>query len=676
MNIMGIEDLDSQNLNTYRPIVIWGTRTAAEICYKVLQKRKMDIAAVGENNAKHWGKKFHGITVLSAEQISAIYHDALIVIGSFRYDITEAIIKGLQQINQEFAFLRFGQIEYIYETECVQRVISNKEKYLSIINNIYKDRECPWNRRTNQYVISEYCYAISDSEADDIKKVLEDVYGIKALYLTVSVDRLNIVVPMLERLTEYENIGHIILVLDRIRAADKETLNGLSGKLFYIICGEEAAAPDTQWRDEEVLCPIEFRELPEELFIDNAVSQKDRVTEETIVQSVMHFVGEDVKQGEPTCKKTKPVHIVQLFNGLANQMLMYLFGRFVEEESGGIVIFDDTILNLDVYDEDENMRRMCQWNKAMSVEEVRDMVAQTREKNSFYQFKRAEIAEVLDIPIRLLSDYFEEEVWRKYLNLIKEKHSRKYAQCFPLGHVLSEAGIDCTIVRDSLMPDEFLAAGHCLNLDTYIFSRPYGHDSVAEYMLHNAKTIYYMGIWATGREKDWLYSNRDWVRKQIDFRVELCDENQAYAIRIQDSDSVVIHIRRGDFVCGRMSADIAYFKKAIRATEKMEDYKDKRYFIFSDDLEWCQSNETPLGIDGIKDRTIYVSGNTGRSSYIDMYLMSLGKISIPTPGSSFGYVAVLVSKTMEKLVDVPRYLYHSQHGIDDAPQFIDLRKVR
>ena len=56
---------------------------------------------------------------------------------------------------------------------------------------------------------------------------------------------------------------------------------------------------------------------------------------------------------------------------------------------------------------------------------------------------------------------------------------------------------------------------------------------------------------------------------------------------------------------------------------------------------------------------------------MDMYLMSLGKVSIPTPGSSFSYVAMLISETMERCVDIPQYLYNLQYGIE-IPEFLDL----
>ena len=52
--------------------------------------------------------------------------------------------------------------------------------------------------------------------------------------------------------------------------------------------------------------------------------------------------------------------------------------------------------------------------------------------------------------------------------------------------------------------------------------------------------------------------------------------------------------------------------------------------------------------------------------------MSLGKAIIPTPGSSFSYVAMLVSKSIEKCIDVPRYLYDLDHGETHIPVVIDV----
>lgn len=130
----------------------------------------------------------------------------------------------------------------------------------------------------------------------------------------------------------------------------------------------------------------------------------------------MSYVGKKREDGlKQNNLSKKPVCMVQLFNGLANQMLMYLFGRFLEQESDQVVIFDDSVLSLDIAYEEENINRIRKWNKVLSYNEVEKGVSITKEKNSFYKFCRAEVAEVFDIPIRLLSDYFDKDTWGIYL---------------------------------------------------------------------------------------------------------------------------------------------------------------------------------------------------------------------------------------------------------------------
>ena len=650
------------NLHTSIPVVIWGTKTAAEICYRTLRKKNISIAAVGDNNAQQWGKKFNGITILSAEQIKTLYPNALIVVGSFRYDVSEAIIARLKRINRKFSFYRFEQIEYLYETECQQRRINDKGRYWHILHNIYREEERYWNRITDRNVISEYRYIMCEDWHGDIKSLLAEVYGIKTLYLIFGADRRNLIPSAVNELTKYGNIGHIIPVLDTLHIEEGEILKALNGKAFYLICGEEKGTCQAPYT-AECEAPVEYRQLPDELFTDRAIEKETVVTEAEIVQSVMDYVeGKKDERKDAAHQDSRPVHIIQIFNGLANQMLMYLFGRFLEQESDRAVIFDDTILALDVLDKEENVRRISKWNRARSLDEVRKIVSQTRERNSFYQFRRAEIAEVLDAPIRLLSDYFDREVWI----------TGKYAQSFPLGQVLMEGGTEVALVRDVRMPEDFFGVKHCFCLDTYIFSMPYAQGSVTEYMLHNRKNLYFMGIWADGTAEDWLMGNRGWVARQIRFRPYLNERNWAYMRDILESDGIMVHIRRGDFVYAGMAANTEYFRRAIAAAEEMQEYTDRKYYIFSDDLMWCQENEAALGIEKVKDRTLYITGNAGKDSYVDMYLMSSGKISIPTPGSSFSYMAMLISGTMEKTIDIPRYLYDLQEGADPQPVFINI----
>ena len=99
----------------------------------------------------------------------------------------------------------------------------------------------------------------------------------------------------------------------------------------------------------------------------------------------------------------------------------------------------------------------------------------------------------------------------------------------------------------------------------------------------------------------------------------------------------------------------------------------KHYFIFSDDIDWCKSNNAQLGLEDVRDRVTYITGNEGKNSYIDMYLMSLGKILVPSYNSTFGYLALLLSESMEKCVDAIQYEYYSKMEIYDRVEIVEIK---
>ena len=154
---------------------------------------------------------------------------------------------------------------------------------------------------------------------------------------------------------------------------------------------------------------VQTAKLLDEIFFPQKLDCNIKLTQKKVINSVLKFVhGENSAGRAGIPEDERPVFIVQLFNGLANQSFMYLFGRYLEEESGKKEIFDDTVLCLDVLDEEENIRRIQGWNKGWCREKIEEFVADTRRKNSFYHYKRAELAEVFDIQVCLLSDYFDE----------------------------------------------------------------------------------------------------------------------------------------------------------------------------------------------------------------------------------------------------------------------------
>ena len=75
-------------------------------------------------------------------------------------------------------------------------------------------------------------------------------------------------------------------------------------------------------------------------------------------------------------------------------------------------------------------------------------------------------------------------------------------------------------------------------------------------------------------------------------------------------------------------------------------------FVFSDDIDWCRTNENSLGLDNCKE-LVYVSNNHGTASYRDMQLMSNCKNMIMS-NSAFCYLAALMNKRLNLVLNPNR----------------------
>jgi len=89
-------------------------------------------------------------------------------------------------------------------------------------------------------------------------------------------------------------------------------------------------------------------------------------------------------------------------------------------------------------------------------------------------------------------------------------------------------------------------------------------------------------------------------------------------------DSCFIHVRRGTRLTGPQKirdihpvTTIEYLKRAV------ESMGDKKYYVFSDDMEWCYDN-VPTGTG-----TIYST----HKDYVDLYIMSMCRNAIIGPSS-------------------------------------------
>lgn len=158
--------------------------------------------------------------------------------------------------------------------------------------------------------------------------------------------------------------------------------------------------------------------------------------------------------------------------------------------------------------------------------------------------------------------------------------------------------------------------------------------------------------------KAFIPKGTDWLKFKI---FELNPQNDFVLNRINECNSVFVHIRRGDYLSDKYrkrfegTCPITYYHSAISFMEK--NFEKPFYFVFSDDIEWVKKNIQ------LPSNATYITWNTGKDSYIDMYLMSNCKAGI-IANSTFSFWAARLGKE-KKIVTYPERWINTEDGAPD-----------
>jgi hypothetical protein len=157
------------------------------------------------------------------------------------------------------------------------------------------------------------------------------------------------------------------------------------------------------------------------------------------------------------------------------------------------------------------------------------------------------------------------------------------------------------------------------------------------------KPRYYWGYW---QNYHYLNETEDQLKSDFIFTEPLDRPNLLLLEKIYSSNSVSIHVRRGDYLTDPLLngvCDLNYYLEAInRIRNKVS---EPSFIVFSNDIRWCT---TSLGL----DNAVYVDWNTGSESYRDMQLMSSCKHHILS-NSSFSWWASWLNSYEQKVVVSP-----------------------
>lgn len=171
-------------------------------------------------------------------------------------------------------------------------------------------------------------------------------------------------------------------------------------------------------------------------------------------------------------------------------------------------------------------------------------------------------------------------------------------------------------------------------------------------------------VFGNFQSEKYFLNIRDKIRTDFQFKKITDDVNLNHIQKIQNCNSVSIHIRRGDYVSIQKNAskfialDIQYYENAIKKINSL--ISNPIFFIFSDDVDWVKQNLKS------EFEMHYISNNnTKTTSYIDMHLMSMCQHNV-IANSTFSWWAAWLNANENKIIISPsKWFHHFDVKMDD-----------
>lgn len=288
---------------------------------------------------------------------------------------------------------------------------------------------------------------------------------------------------------------------------------------------------------------------------------------------------------------------IQLLNGgLANQVFQYVFARYGELSHPGEMpwYLDDSVYFI------------------------------SNEYNGY------ELEKVFGIKANLLSRAFEPDVWEEYIELKRKG--------FSIPQIFLDCGEDMVMYAET---DDYQMTNP-FSGKIYRMSPADGfYPSIVNI---DEPNVYYHGNWI---DKSWFNGFRKTFLNELQFPKLTSEQALMFEDKINNTYSVGVHIRRGNYVNLGIALDSSYYHDAL---EKIaENNSEVSLFVFSDDLYWCNQHANELGFHFAKDVT-YVSGNFGVGSYIDLQLLSYCKCMVMA-NSGFSKLAGLLAPNLDFFIE-------------------------
>jgi hypothetical protein len=166
-------------------------------------------------------------------------------------------------------------------------------------------------------------------------------------------------------------------------------------------------------------------------------------------------------------------------------------------------------------------------------------------------------------------------------------------------------------------------------------------------ILNIKDNVYLDGFW---QSEKYFIDIEQIIRKEFTCKADTTEKNYQLSNIIASTESVSVHIRRGDYVTLKQANEFHglckpdYYSRAVDIIAKQVD--KPVFFVFSDDIAWAKCN-LDIGYE-----TVFIDNNDPDKGYEDLRLMSLCKHHI-IANSSFSWWGTWLNPSPHKIVISP-----------------------
>lgn len=298
--------------------------------------------------------------------------------------------------------------------------------------------------------------------------------------------------------------------------------------------------------------------------------------------------------------------IIRLVGGLGNQLFQYALGRKLS-------YINNVELKLDISNYKTDSLRSYQLDKFNIVESIAS---------------KEEIAQFVNCKI--------EAIFYKYVNLLTNNKG---------GSLLKAIMGD--IIHKSFNINQFTIPFYRRQ---YIIERSPFFDPDVLKVTDNA---YFVGYWNSYK---YFEDIEQLLKKDFTLKNPCSSNISTVSDQIQNTESVSIHIRRGDYLTNKsyLVLSLNYYHKAIE--ELCHSVTDPHFFIFSDEPTWVENNFS------IPYPMTLVKGNGPDNPHVDLILMSMCKHHI-IANSTFSWWGAWLGTEKNKQVYFPKSYYSFNYDL-------------